>query len=431
MPFKIIRNDITRVEADAIVNTANPEPRYAGGTDAAIYKAAGAEDLLAERRKIGRIAPGEAAVTSAFRLPAKYIIHTVGPEWIDGRHGEYDILRSCYRKSLHLADQLGCESIAFPLIATGVYGFPKDQALEIALSVIREYLEGSDLDVILVVFGRGSYQIAAGLTERIEEYIDENYVAEQTAEEYGELAEEFSGEFSGEYSGERRRLWRRGRLGSNVFLDAARTEGMAAAKAPKAGPTAAPKAGPTAAPLAAAEEAEAADVGADEAFYAEDEAFVAGADSANEAVPYLSAKEAVPYRESKKASSYAPKQKNASLEDAVNNLGESFQARLLRMIDERGMSDPEVYKRANVDRKLFSKIRCSEDYIPKKKTIVALAIALRLNMDDTRDLLASAGLMLTNNSKADVIVSFCIENGIYDIFEVNALLFKFRQPILG
>ena len=423
MPFKIIRNDITRIEADAIVNTANPEPRYAGGTDAAIYKAAGAEDLLAERRKIGRIAPGEAAVTSAFRLPAKYIIHTVGPEWIDGRHGEYDILRSCYRKSLHLADQLGCESIAFPLIATGVYGFPKDQALEIALSVIREYLEGSDLDVILVVFGRGSYQIAAGLTERIEEYIDENYVAEQTAEEYGELAEEFSGEFSGE----RRRLWRRGRLGSNVFLDAERTEGMAAAKAPKAGPTAAP----TAAPLAAAEEAEAADVGADEAFYAEDEAFVAGADSANEAVPYLSAKEAVPYRESKKASSYAPKQKNASLEDAVNNLGESFQARLLRMIDERGMSDPEVYKRANVDRKLFSKIRCSEDYIPKKKTIVALAIALRLNMDDTRDLLASAGLMLTNNSKADVIVSFCIENGIYDIFEVNALLFKFRQPILG
>lgn len=423
MPFKIIRNDITRVEADAIVNTANPEPRYAGGTDAAIYKAAGAEDLLAERRKIGRIAPGEAAVTSAFRLPAKYIIHTVGPEWIDGRHGEYDILRSCYRKSLHLADQLGCESIAFPLIATGVYGFPKDQALEIALSVIREYLEGSDLDVILVVFGRGSYQIAAGLTERIEEYIDENYVAEQTAEEYGKLAEEFSGEFSGA----RQRLWSRGRLGSNVFLDAARTEGMAAPKAPKAGPTAAP----TAAPLAAAEEAEAADVGADEAFYAEDEAFVAGADSANEAVPYLSAKEAVPYRESKKASSYAPKQKNASLEDAVNNLGESFQARLLRMIDERGMSDPEVYKRANVDRKLFSKIRCSEDYIPKKKTIVALAIALRLNMDDTRDLLASAGLMLTNNSKADVIVSFCIENGIYDIFEVNALLFKFRQPILG
>lgn len=123
--------------------------------------------------------------------------------------------------------------------------------------------------------------------------------------------------------------------------------------------------------------------------------------------------------------------RRASLEDVVNRLGESFQARLLRMIDERGMSDPEVYKRANVDRKLFSKIRCSEDYIPKKKTIVALAIALRLNLDDTKDLLASAGLALTNNSKADLIVSFCIENEIYDIFEVNALLSEFHQPILG
>ena len=383
MPFKIIRNDITRVEADAIVNTANPEPRYAGGTDAAIYKAAGAEDLLTERRKIGRIAPGEAAVTSAFRLPAKYIIHTVGPEWIDGRHGEYDILRSCYRKSLHLADQLGCESIAFPLIATGVYGFPKDQALEIALSVIREYLEGSDLDVILVVFGRGSYQIAAGLTERIEEYIDENYVAEQTDEEYGELAEEFSGA--------RRRLWERGRSGGGVLFNSAPSDGMAA-------------------PMAAAVETAKEPVG----------------EAAEEA-----AEEGFAHPGAGDVPSYASEHKKTSLEDAVNNLGESFQARLLRMIDERGMSDPEVYKRANVDRKLFSKIRCSEDYIPKKKTIVALAIALRLNMDDTRDLLASAGLMLTNNSKADVIVSFCIENGIYDIFEVNALLFKFRQPILG
>lgn len=387
MPFKIIRNDITRVEADAIVNTANPEPRYAGGTDAAIYKAAGAEDLLTERRKIGRIAPGEAAVTSAFRLPAKYIIHTVGPEWIDGRHGEYDILRSCYRKSLQLADQLGCDSIAFPLIATGVYGFPKDQALEIALSVIREYLEGSDLDVILVVFGRGSYQIAAGLTEQIEEYIDENYVAEQTAEEYGELAEEFSGELSGA----RRRLWRRGRSGGGVLFNSAPSDGMAA-------------------PMAAAVEAAKEPVG----------------EAAEEA-----AEEGFAHPDAGDVPSYASEHKKTSLEDAVNNLGESFQARLLRMIDERGMSDPEVYKRANVDRKLFSKIRCSEDYIPKKKTIVALAIALRLNMDDTRDLLASAGLMLTNNSKADVIVSFCIENGIYDVFEVNALLFKFRQPILG
>lgn len=340
LPFKIIRNDITKVKADAIVNTANPEPIYASGTDAAIYMAAGADDLLAERRKIGRIAPGEVAVTDAFQLPAKYIIHTVGPAWVDGSHGEYDVLRSCYRKSLLIADQLGCESIAFPLIATGVYGFPKDQALEIALEIIREHLKDSDLNVVLVVFGRSSYQIAAGLTEQIEEYIDENYVSERAEEEYGGPI--------GTLSGER---YRRRLLAESMTL------------------------------------------------YAEPE--------------------------------YAPQQKKASLEDVLNNLGESFQARLLRMIDERGMTDPEVYKRANVDRKLFSKIRCNENYIPKKKTIVALAIALRLNLDDTRDLLASAGLMLTNNSKSDVIVSFCIENGIYDIYEVNALLFQFQQPILG
>ena len=340
LPFKIIRNDITKVKADAIVNTANPEPIYASGTDAAIYMAAGADDLLAERRKIGRIAPGEVAVTDAFQLPAKYIIHTVGPAWVDGSHGEYDVLRSCYRKSLLIADQLGCESIAFPLIATGVYGFPKDQALEIALEIIREHLKDSDLNVVLVVFGRSSYQIAAGLTEQIEEYIDENYVSERAEEECGGPI--------GTLSGER---YRRRLLAESMTLDA--------------------------------------------------------------------------------EPEYAPQQKKASLEDVLNNLGESFQARLLRMIDERGMTDPEVYKRANVDRKLFSKIRCNENYIPKKKTIVALAIALRLNLDDTRDLLASAGLMLTNNSKSDVIVSFCIENGIYDIYEVNALLFQFQQPILG
>ena len=101
------------------------------------------------------------------------------------------------------------------------------------------------------------------------------------------------------------------------------------------------------------------------------------------------------------------------------------------MIDSSGMTDPEVYKRANVDRKLFSKIRCSEDYIPKKRTIVALAIAMRLNLDDTRDLLAAAGLLLANNNRFDLIITFCIENGIYDVYEVNALLFKFDQPILG
>ena len=383
MPFKIIRNDITKVKADAIVNTANPKPVYASGTDAAIYNAAGAEALLAERKKIGRIAPGEAAVTAAFGLPAKYIIHTVGPAWIDGKHGEFAILRSCYRKSLLLADQLGCESIAFPLIATGVYGFPKDKALDIALSAIKEHLEDSDLLVTLVVFGSSSYQIAAGLTEQIEEYIDENYVAAQTEAEYGSPIDGLS------ESRRRREFWEREHYFGSVPLNSIIPDAM----------------------MAPTEEAEVDDAEEPNAM----QSVLAGAPAYPVASP----------------SAAKPKQKKTSLEDAIDNLGETFQQRLLRMIDERGMTDPEVYKRANVDRKLFSKIRCSADYIPKKKTIVALSIALQLSLDDTKDLLASAGLTLTNNSKADVIVSFCLENDIYDIFEVNALLFKFGQPILG
>lgn len=369
MPFRIIRDDITKVKADAVVNTANPEPCYGRGTDGAIYQAAGAEALLAERKKIGTIAPGEAAVTAAFDLPAKYIIHTVGPAWIDGEHGEFEILRSCYRKSLLLADQLGCESIAFPLIATGVYGFPKDKALEIALNVIKEHLEDSELNVTLVVFGRNSFKTAESLTARIEEYIDENYVLARMDEEYGSKAERLE------------ELRRRRPNFAALQYDSVQT-------------------------------------------------FPASFMIQKPAKSGREKKEPVPSSSYESKAAYQAPKKKPSLDEVVKNLGESFQQRLLRMIDERGLTDPEVYNRANVDRKLFSKIRCSEDYIPKKKTILALAIGLKLNLDDTKDLLASAGYALTNNSRFDLIVSFCIENGIYNIFEVNALLFQFDQPTM-
>ena len=385
MPFRIIRNDITKVRAEVIVNTANPEPKIGTGTDSAVYEAAGKELLLEERKKIGAMKPGEAAVTPAFGLPAKYVIHTVGPSWIDGEHGEFETLRSCYRKPLILADLLKCKSIAFPLIATGNYGFPKDKALDIALSVIREHLEDSDLNVTLVVFDRSAYQTASGLTEQIEEFIDENYVGEKTESEYRRSEEAFS---------EHMRRRGRGRLPGFLHLNTVSSAAMAPSDE-MAASGAAP-------------------------FPAEDEEADLSGGSFRESAPAHPS----PVH-------FGKKKEKAALEDIIKNLGESFQKRLLRMIDERGMTDPEVYKRANLDRKLFSKIRCSEDYIPKKKTIVALAIALRLNLDDTRDLLASAGLVLTNNSKSDLIVIFCIENGIYDIYEVNALLFKFGQPVLS
>ena len=176
MPFRIIRTNLTKVHADAIVNTANPMPVFGDGTDRAIYMAAGAEELLAERRKIGAISRGEAAVTKAFRLPARFIIHTVGPVWQGGDHGEFETLRSCYRKSLLLAEQLGCESIAFPLISTGVYGFPRDKALDIALSCFREHLKDSEIDIILVVFDRKSFQLSEELVSDVEQFIDEQTV---------------------------------------------------------------------------------------------------------------------------------------------------------------------------------------------------------------------------------------------------------------
>lgn len=412
MPFQIIRDDITRVCADAIVDTANPETRWGAGTDAAIYRAAGEKELLAARKKIGKLAPGEAAVTPAFRLRAKYIIHTVGPAWQDGKHGETETLASCYRKSLALAEQLGCRSIAFPLVATGVYGFPKDLALETALSVIKDHLKNSDIEVILVVFERESLQIASGLETRIEAYIDEKYVARRTIEEYGGApnTEAFA----------RRRQQRR-QNGSNYAESVPlvpggpdETDSRGSARDERFRTKSLPRA------AREPEELDGWDTASDESFLAEPfgAAFVRENDTA-----------ALPKKRKKRPGSSIGRQK--SLEDAVNHLGESFQARLFRMIDERKMTDAAVYKRANIDRKLFSKIRCHEDYVPTKKTIVALAIALRLNLDETKDLLASAGLALTNNSKFDVIISFCIENGIYDIFEVNALLFRFEQPILG
>lgn len=361
MPFQIIRNDITRVKADAIVNTANPHPRIGGGTDSAVYAAAGAEKLLAERRKIGDIPVGEVAVTAAFSLPAKYIIHTVGPVWKDGTCGEFGQLASCYKKSLLLAEQLGCESIAFPLISTGTYGFPKDKALQIALHTIADHLQNSEMQVLLVVFDRKAFEISSTLSEHVRQYIDDNYAAIKEKEEYY-LADYMSG-----------------------------------------------------APLEAPQPAQ-LNTGAlpvEEIRRAEEDRAPARKKIWGKA-----------RRESYNGSV-------ASLEDVLRNAGEGFQECLFRLIDERNMDDPEVYRKANISRKLFSKIRCNADYTPGKRTVLALAVALELNLDQTVDLLSRAGLAFSPGSIFDLIVRYCIENYKYDIYEINALLFEYDQPLLG
>ena len=353
MPFKIIRNDITKVRADVIVNTANPEPIVGRGTDSAIYIAAGEELLLAERKKIGSIQPGGAVSTPAFNLDAKYVIHTVGPAWIDGHHGERETLHSCYRNSLALATDLKCDSIAFPLIATGVYGFPKDEALNIALSEIGKFLLTHDMKVTMVVFDRKTMELSEDLVGGIEQFIDEHAAQAIHVEEYG-----------GDVYEARVREIRRRRAGLHPQNVDNRP----------------------------------------------DEIALHSIELPPMQLPDLSGKD---------------------LDDVLGETGKSFQQRLFELIDVSGMDDVTVYKKANIDRKVFSRIRCKPDYKPKKKTAVAFAVALRLDLPTTLDLLSRAEIALSPSNRFDLIVTYFITNKIYDIFEINAALFKYGQPTLG
>ena len=362
MPFQIIRNDITRVKADAIVNTANPKPCFMRGTDGAIYAAAGKELLLAARRRIGDIAPGQAAYTDAFALQAKYIIHTVGPEWTGGERGERDLLRSCYANSLDLAAKLKCSSIAFPLISSGVYGFPEEEALNIALSEIGEFLLTHEMDVFLVVLNRNALKLSEALLGDIEQYIDDHSASGLLKKEYG-----------GDVLYARRRENRPTPPANDVLYE---------------------------------KSSSACDYGIEEET---DGISICGAFTSPE----------------------MPIGARKSLDEVLKDTGETFQQRLLRLIDESGMDDVTVYKKANIDRKVFSRIRCREDYRPKKKTAVAFAIALELDLPTTRDLLSRAEIAFSPSSRFDLIVTYFIDHKIYDIFKLNAALFRYGEQTLG
>lgn len=339
MPFKILRNDITKLKVDTIVNAANTSLKMGGGVCGAIFKAAGANELQAACDKLAPIQTGQAIITQGFQLHARYIIHTAGPVYRDGRQGEEQLLRSCYVNSLKLAIENGCSSIAFPLISSGIYGYPKAEALRVATAAIQEFLKKYELDVSLVVFDKASVEVGKQLLGEVASYIDEHYV-EQHEEQRRELL-----------SVERRIL----------------------------------------------EEAELISYNA-------------------------------PIPQKAESMSAAP---TAEIDGLFGNLDEPFSATLLRLIDAKGKTDVEVYKRANLDRKLFSKIRTSKAYTPSKRTAIALAVALELNLDETDDLLERAGYALSHSQKFDVIVEYFIINGRYDIFEMNEVLFQYDQPLLG
>lgn len=388
MPFNIVRNDITRMHTDAIVNTANPDPVIGGGTDSAIYAAAGEEMLLSERRKIGKIARGQAVATLAFGLHAKYIIHTVGPVWDGGQNGEFKTLASCYANSLKLAEELGCQSISFPMISTGVYGFPKDKALSIALGAIGAYLNDHDMEVTLVVFDRASFQISGQIRERVRAFIDDEYVAAALDTEYA-IDEETSdslryGNFGGLPAegtpGEerRRRYADRRRRSEHQRRVTKKTESA------------------------------------------------------------ITALEEEPDESRSLASSYLPKaalpeidiRKAPDPEALKKQIGETFQERLFDLMREKDMSNAEVYRRANISRQTFSKIT-RKGAKTTKPMVFALAIALKLDISETEDLLAYAGYAFAAGELLDMVVRAFIRAGIHDIYTVNSYLFDIHLDALG
>ncbi|WP_173381682.1 macro domain-containing protein [Fibrobacter sp. UBA3629] len=349
MPLEIVRNDITKVKADAIVNSANRHPICGGGTEYQIYEAAGREDLLKAREQVGPLDVAGVAVTPAFALDAKYIIHTVGPKWNDGKSGEMLALANCYRNALDKAKELGCQSIAFPLISSGVFRFPKDYAVRIATQTIGEFLQTNEMLVTLVVFDRKAFEVSEDLYSDIQAFIDDNYVQDK-------------------YEGVRRYARRR-RQGRNVPDEECENMALQSPQIP-----------------------------AEEPLYC--------------------------------AMKLAEKS-SASLDDILAKPGETFCDKLFNLIHEKNLDDVEVYKKANLDRKHFSKIRSNVKYKPTKKTALALAIALHLNMDETKDLLARAELALSPSNRGDLVVSYFIERGMFDIWEINNMLFKFGLPTLG
>lgn len=337
MPLQLIRNDITKMSVDAIVNAANTSLLGGGGVDGCIHRAAGPE-LLAECRTLHGCETGSAKITKGYRLPCKYVIHAVGPRWRDGRHREQELLESCYRTSLNLAKENGCQSVAFPLISSGVYGYPKDQALKVAVDTISEFLLENEMMVYIVIFDRKTYQISGKLFDDIAVYIDDRYVEEHT---------------------DRR-----------------------------------------------AEQSRCSEAWQEESCF----------EAASVPLP--------PEAICKSCSSQ-------SLEEALGQMDESFSEMLLRKIEESGMTDAQCYKKANIDRKLFSKIRSDRFYKPSKPTVLAFALALELPLAQMQEMLGKAGFTLSHSSKFDIIVEYFVERGNYNVYEINEALFAFDQSLIG
>ena len=344
MPLEIVRNDITKMKVDAIVNPTDRAFSGAGGLDATIHRAAG-PGLLKACRALGGCDVGGARITRGYLLPAKYVIHTVGPVWRGGANGERELLTSCYQNALDLARERECESIAFPLISAGTFGYPKDEALAVALDVIGRFLLAHDMMVYLVMFGRTEYLASKKLFRDVQEYIDDVYVSTHYTNR-----QELAG----------RERW---------YEDAA--------SAPMMG-------------------------NAPEDF--SDRCMCGSEPALPQAFDW---------------------------DEVLKQTDEGFSDALLRLIDEKGLTDAQCYKRANIDKRLFSKIRSNPDYKPSKPTVFAFAVALKLSLTETADLLRKAGFAISHSSKFDIIMEYFIKKRFYNIYEINEVLFDYDMPLLG
>ena len=409
MPFQIVRNDITKMEVDAIVNAASPSLLGGGGVDGAIHRAAG-PGLVRECRTLGGCETGKAKITGAYRLPCRYVIHTVGPIWQGGGQGEDAQLRGCYHSSLLLAALHDCESVAFPLISSGTFGYPKDEALQTAIDEISSFLLHYDMTVYLVIYDPDSYRISGKLFADITEYIDDHYVEEHSPAGNSDRRRAICEE--------RERLFRRAkppRTGEAPEEPEEETgRSLRRAMSPRTG---------EAQEDLAEEESDICSMPPSMPSPA-----VGSAPEEGSAPACLAAPSASPA--AGRGAGAAPDDA-VSLSDAVEMVDESFSQMLLRKIDEKGMTDAECYRRANIDRRLFSKIRSNPDYRPSRQTALAFAIALQLPMNEVQELLMKAGFCLSRSSRFDIIVTYFIEHGNYNLFEINEALFQFDQVLLG
>lgn len=384
MPFEIVRNDITNMHLDAIVNTANPKPVIGYGVDAGVHQKAGPK-LLEARQKIGYIRVGDAAITPGFDLPAKYVIHAVGPVWQGGDHHEEKLLRSCYERSLKLAKKKGCQSIAFPLMSAGNHGFPKPLALQIAMNTISQFLLKNEMQIYLVVFSRDAFQLSEKLFRGVSSYIDENYILEKNLQQYG-LADKCAVRGIQQEMILREQMRRR-QEEIQQFEFSEKRDIFPAVTAPE-----------------------------EKACY-EDTA--------------PAPKMALPKKSRAHLPLFPTLPAKPTLSELLAKTDAGFSETLLKLIDQTGKKDSVIYSKANVSRQHFSKIRNNPDYKPTKTTAIAFAIALELNLEQTQDLIGRAGYALTTSSKFDVIIMYFIREKNYNMMDINAALFEFDQSLLG